>query len=314
MTVGLYDLDYWHSPQSFPNLELMKVFNYYYSKGDIVTFISPKENLERFNKIIYFKENKSTKIPVKLNLLAANAEFYGKGFRGELIELKPEYKEMPPSFLLYDFNNEKFKGKLYEKIKKNSLVRVENKDYTYLKNSGKIYIVDKNPIQLDCFEDFCKQFSNRDIVCLSTIQINSETELKKYAWRFPQDRIYINYEPNKDFFDNYKKETNFVYCLDSWNKKDINKFISKLVSCIFYFKKNDLTFIFETDNLKSKELNNLVKNLYKWSKDKDKNISFYNFYVKTEEDYKNFVNLPLNNQTKLLLKQFPKTVKQLTLE
>jgi hypothetical protein len=29
MTIGLYDIDMWHRGKSAPNLELMKVYNYY---------------------------------------------------------------------------------------------------------------------------------------------------------------------------------------------------------------------------------------------------------------------------------------------
>ena len=30
MTIGFYDIDLYHSPKTYPNLELMKIFNYYY--------------------------------------------------------------------------------------------------------------------------------------------------------------------------------------------------------------------------------------------------------------------------------------------
>ena len=30
MTIGFYDIDLYHSKKTYPNLELMKVFRYYY--------------------------------------------------------------------------------------------------------------------------------------------------------------------------------------------------------------------------------------------------------------------------------------------
>ena len=55
-SIYLYDIDLLHSTRfAPPNLELMKVFNYHYQRGDIVKMGMPKENdLGRYNQIIYF--------------------------------------------------------------------------------------------------------------------------------------------------------------------------------------------------------------------------------------------------------------------
>lgn len=33
-TIGLYDIDLLHTASSWPNLELMKVYNYFHEQGD----------------------------------------------------------------------------------------------------------------------------------------------------------------------------------------------------------------------------------------------------------------------------------------
>ena len=64
-SIYLYDIDLLHSTRfAPPNLELMKVFNYHYQRGDIVKMGMPKENdLGRYNQIIYFKNNPKQAIP-----------------------------------------------------------------------------------------------------------------------------------------------------------------------------------------------------------------------------------------------------------
>ena len=54
-SICLYDIDFLHG-QSFspPNLELMKVFNYYFKKGNVVNLGMNGENLDRYNQIIFF--------------------------------------------------------------------------------------------------------------------------------------------------------------------------------------------------------------------------------------------------------------------
>ena len=44
MNIGLYDMDLFHfisGKNKYPNLELMKTFNYYYSKGHKIKLMRP---------------------------------------------------------------------------------------------------------------------------------------------------------------------------------------------------------------------------------------------------------------------------------
>ena len=66
--IGLYDIELWHRGKVMPNLELMKIYNYHYNKGDKVVMMRPNENEGRFNQIIYFKDNPNTQIPKTLHL------------------------------------------------------------------------------------------------------------------------------------------------------------------------------------------------------------------------------------------------------
>lgn len=56
-TIGLYHMDLWHSVKAVPNLELMKIYNYFIEKGDRVLMIGPQDELARFNYIYFFKDS-----------------------------------------------------------------------------------------------------------------------------------------------------------------------------------------------------------------------------------------------------------------
>jgi len=91
-SICLFDMDLCygggHSP---PNLELMKVANYYLKKGHIVNLGSPKENFERYNQIIFFKDRPGTRIPKDLSLSGQNKQIYGYGFYNRFIPLDTKF-------------------------------------------------------------------------------------------------------------------------------------------------------------------------------------------------------------------------------
>lgn len=43
MVVGLYDIDLLHAASAWPNLELMKVYNYFNQQGDSVILMKKKK-------------------------------------------------------------------------------------------------------------------------------------------------------------------------------------------------------------------------------------------------------------------------------
>ena len=66
--IGLYDIDMWHRGQSAPNLELMQIYNYFYSRNNRVIMLKPNDNLTKFQKIYYFKEKPNIALPNSLEL------------------------------------------------------------------------------------------------------------------------------------------------------------------------------------------------------------------------------------------------------
>ena len=52
-SICLFDIDFLYSSKFVPNLELMKIFNYYYQEGHVVNLGQKNENLDRYNQIIF---------------------------------------------------------------------------------------------------------------------------------------------------------------------------------------------------------------------------------------------------------------------
>lgn len=101
MVVGLYDLDLRHSQMSWPNLELMKIFNYHNQNGDKVILMKKTDNEGRFNSIIYFKDNKKLHIPMGINVIGKNKKIYGEGFFNAFSSLPEKYLDSPPNPMIY---------------------------------------------------------------------------------------------------------------------------------------------------------------------------------------------------------------------
>ena len=144
-SICLYDIDFLHgNSYSFPNFELMKVFNYHYQKGNIVILGKKNEDFGRFNQVIFFKQSENLLIPKNLKLYGEKNQIYGYGFYGKFKELKEEYQNIPPNFLIYDIVEDKIKNiKSYNKLKKSSIIRLENNDMSFFfSERNNIYIVD----------------------------------------------------------------------------------------------------------------------------------------------------------------------------
>lgn len=83
MSIGLFDLDLWYyRGNKFPNLELMKIYNYYYKKNVPVLMMRPDSERTRFEKIIYFKEHSDDFVPARETLAGDNIVLFGNGFYG----------------------------------------------------------------------------------------------------------------------------------------------------------------------------------------------------------------------------------------
>ena len=95
-TYGLYDCEMWHRGKTMPNLELMKVYNYHHSRGEIVRLLRPQDNTSTYTKVIYFKET-DAELPKNLEVYGDNKDFYGYGFYKTFVPLDEIYTDTPPS-------------------------------------------------------------------------------------------------------------------------------------------------------------------------------------------------------------------------
>lgn len=147
MTIGIYDIDFFHGSKFAPNLELMKTFNYFLKQGHQVLFLRPHDDMGRCNKIFFFKSRPNTKIPLNLQISGENRTHYGFGFYKKFIALQPAIEKCEPTFLPYEVEIDKLKQKdrkLLNRIKNNSIIRLENKDTTAMQSvASTIFIADE---------------------------------------------------------------------------------------------------------------------------------------------------------------------------
>lgn len=238
MTIGFYDIDLYHSPKTYPNLELMKIFNYYYQQGHKTIMMNPKSEEGRFNKILYFKNNPTTIIPKKISLSDDNKITYGYGFYKKINKLKDEIFQCKPLYLPYDIQDDKIKKKMshYQQIKRNSLIRFETNDYTDFKqNEQSIYVSDYDPLNFSDSFDYIKEHIKKyQFYFLNTILINNEDTFYKYKKIIPYftQSAELSFRYSKEFFlENYEYDIIFINNL----KQDI-----KNTKIILWYKSKDL--------------------------------------------------------------------------
>lgn len=97
MAIGIVDCDALTSPQNFiPSLDLMKISGYLKGKKKVVHFLTSSKNLERFEKVIFFKDKRDGINPESyMNL--KNVEFWGRAFFGGVQCALPEEVERAPA-------------------------------------------------------------------------------------------------------------------------------------------------------------------------------------------------------------------------
>ena len=208
--IGLYDIDMWHRGRSGPNLELMKVYNYYYQRNNRVIMMKPNEDEGRFSHIFYFKDNHKIQLPRTLNVYGEKKSFYGYGFYKKYEKLRPEIQCIPPDYSPYDlwsYKLKSFSGK-YDTQKRNSLVRFESDDFTDFKPDRRsIIVVDHEPLYIPSAENYIKQYKNHSFYFYHTLWVHD----KETYYRFEpylallNDYIIIDFRYDEDFFfDVYK--------------------------------------------------------------------------------------------------------------
>lgn len=240
-SIGLYDCEFWHSETKLPNLELMKTFNYYYSRGDIVTFLSPQDSFIPFNKVLFFKEYVSTRIPKSIGLSGENIERYGYGFYKTFEPLK-EGENCPPDYLPYEMRKDKVKRfSVFNKIKRGSLIRLENEDFSDLKpNGGDLYLIDHDANRLANFKSFVLDYKEKyNIHFLKGIEIFSEKELEDFfsIYAASGNKIQVSFDFSKDFFLKYYIDNFLIYPCPS--EKNFEKDLYKTICLILYAKSDN---------------------------------------------------------------------------
>lgn len=316
-SICLYDIDFWHG-QNFspPNLELMKVFNYYYKKGDLIKFGKPKENFDRYNQTIFFKSNPNTKIPKALNLAGEDKQIYGFGFFKEFSPLADKFSKIEPNYLPYDLEEDKIKNiKLYNHIKKNSLIRVENKDFSdFKKDCNTIYIADYDFLNLSNADDFIKQFKrDYNIKFLYPLITNNVEQFEKFfsIAIISNRRLVVNFKFTKDFFKKYYYENIFFSAEPFECETNPSIYLQRILKMLLWAKneQKSISFTSKTFNkieLKEKPLLSLSDYIYKWGYIKS-DISCYDYLISVmDRDF--LENLIANKRNlRLLLKQSPRT-------
>lgn len=260
-SIGLYDLDLFHNThKTLPNFELMKVYSYYHKNGDVVNLMKRGENEGRYNKIYYFKENK-TKTPKNLNLVGENKERMGYGFYKRITRLNDEIKVCQPIYTPYSPYYDKMK-KSFEMFSRSSIVRLEDKDFTGLnEDNHHIFIVDHQPLTQSCSKDFLEAYKLHRLHFYYPPEVSTEEEfhtIETYT-ELQEEPVVINFIPSNEFIRYYYNDNirfNWQLWQDFIPEKKLRKFAAAI--CLFY----------QTKNYKMKALCHLLK-------DKDLSLILY---------------------------------------
>lgn len=313
-SILLYDIDFLHSNVFVPNLELMKVFNYYNQRGDIVRLAGKKENFDLYKKIIYFKQNPNLTIPKSLKLSGEKVLLHGYGFNKNFSSLKEDINSLPPSYIIYDLNlKSNKKEKSYEDIKNNALVRIENNDITDIDACSKqLFIADYEPLRLPNFKNFIMNFyKDYKIKFCWNISVNSEKLFEEWFWLFSASgrRPIVNFKFSKDFFKKYYYEPIFFNMGKTEYDKNLSTLIERLITMILYAKSENKKISFlekpiSKTEIKKEPLLMLFSYLRKWGMSKTTD-SFYKYYDVLNKEPKLYSLLEEYSKIRLLLKQNP---------
>lgn len=309
MVIGLYDLDLRHSQASWPNLELMKIFNYHNQNGDKVILMNKTDDEERFNSIIYFKDSKKLNVPRGINVIGKNKKIYGEGFFNTFSPLPDKYMNSPPDPIVYLESCQKFKRLKWDKFIQGSIVRFSNNDMTgYKPNAKQMYIVDRDFCQLAGTADFLLDNKQQDFFFFHTLRINSIEEYNQFQ-RFTliiNNPLFINFKFDKAFLlENINEKLHFnVYSpLDNESKLEYQRRIVRLA----IFTKNIGTNISCTPIYGEKDIRYVLKWLGSSAQQS------YAEYYKTDKEAISYMN-KAPTEIRLLLKTNPKIIDNKTFD
>lgn len=300
MILGLYDIDLWHSPRKFPNLELMKIYNYHSNINDKVIMMTPKMDEGRFDEIIYFKETPFKDLPKSLSVFGKKKKIFGYGFYQKSEFLPENVQKTPPSFLPYDLYFDKLTNKNdYNTLRRSSLIRLRTNDLTGIQNNNKnYYIVDYDPLGCDNLLDFIKQYPDKKFLFFYSLKFTDENTLNNFEPFAKQivNRFHIAFKFNLDFFKTHLNGK-YVYYGFKTDENDASYWL-RIIKCILIVKQNNkpINFLYLEDDKFSKSLEEWLRH--------SKAISYYNYYKDTENE--GFIN-SMPQKIRLLLKQNPQT-------
>ena len=302
-TIGLYDLDMWHCSKRFPNLELMKVYNYHYNKGDKVLMVRPGDDTGRFNRIMYFKENPTFLVPKTVNIYGKNKELYGYGFAKTLFPIDDIYHNVPPLYNLYDLFSEKFAKSTYTLMKNNSFIRFENKDFSDFKKDRKhIFIADHDFCYLPEADLFRKEYKNYKFDYLRRLEIKDKETFYKFKGFNDNRRYFINFRFDEDFLlENYNQFITLNWS-DRYENEKESQYLLRIAALVLFYKMKN-----QYPDIKIKNINsdNLQRDILYWGSNFNQ-LSFEEFYKDNKKVTGRMLVAPTD--VRLLLKTNPKKI------
>lgn len=303
MIIGLYDIDLWHSPKKYPNLELMKIYNYCEINGQKAVMMTPTTDEGRFDKIFYFKDFPSTNPPKNLILSGPKKSIYGYGFYKKFFPLAAKYDGIKPSFIPYDsFSSKLTNSKSYEIMRRSSIVRLENQDFSgWVDDSNRCYIVDQNPAQLEQTLTFLQEHQDIKISFYHGLKMKDEEMYYKFEPLMGKviNDLVVDFKFSPTFFKNSLNSKSF-YNIQQREDEDYDTYISRLINMILISKRQGLSF----HGSYAAQKTFFGEALSKWMRAKGTPTSFYKFHMNTE--YEQCVN-SCSAKVRMLLKQNPLT-------
>lgn len=310
-TIGLYDIDLWHRGKAVPNLELMQYYNYYHKNNHRVLLMKPTDQEEQFTKIIYFKENPNIMLPKTISVYGDKKSFTGYGFYKQNEKLPPEIRDCPPLYDLYNpwVNKLSIPTNEYEKMRRNSYIRIETENYVDLKPEANIiFIADREPFVLKNAFDFFQDNKEKYFHFLHSPIFNDEQTAIKFM-RFNNlfnKNCIINFHCSEDFFYEYYKEV--IFKLDKFEGESELQYQIRLTKIALWYKNNHIALRFPY-NVKYSALTEFI---IKWAKDNSATESFSLYYQNSNNIKKEIDKQP--TELRLLLKQNPKTITRQNLD
>lgn len=301
-TIGLYHMDLWHSVKAVPNLELMKIYNYFIEKGDRVLMIGPQDELARFNYIYFFKDSQQPLGKEASSKLAVdNKKLIGYGFFGSVEKLKPEVFNQKVNYQCYDALFYRLKNKThYNLMSKNSLVRVETEDFTdYKSDKSIIFLADNNPTGVPQMADFLLEYKNHRFYPLYPFTVNS-SNIQTFV-RFEnliQENFYCK-DYNGDIYKEYCYDRHIAFDFNKRENESENHFITRLLAMGIVIKNHETT---PSINIRQFTGTGIAEKVYKWILAKEW-TPFITYYSDDKEIQNYIFNAP--TEIRLLCKTKP---------